>query len=106
MTKEYLISVNEIADMDRYENEYLPTAGETLLEYGGKPLFVSIGTEVVEGDWGHNHTFVAEFPSAEAAQEWYKDETYQSEELKQLREEVFDYMNIFFAPAFNPREGD
>lgn len=104
MTKEYLISVNQIADMDRYENEYLPAAGETLLEYGGEPLFVSIDPDVVEGEWDHNHTFVAEFPSAEAAQEWYNDETYQSEELEQLREEVFDYMNIFFASTFDPED--
>ena len=37
MTKEYLISANNIADMDRYTNEYLPQAGETLTRYDAEP---------------------------------------------------------------------
>ncbi|RQG96583.1 DUF1330 domain-containing protein [Natrarchaeobius chitinivorans] len=104
MPKEYLISVNGIADMDRYLNEYLPAAGATVDEYDGKLLVNEFDPEPVEGEWDHAHTIVAEFPSADEAQEWWNDDTYQSDELEQMREEVFDYVNIIFAPEFEPED--
>lgn len=102
MTKEYLISANNIADMDRYTNEYLPVGGETLTKYDARPVVVTFEPDPVEGEWNYNHTFVAEFPSANAAQAWRNDETFNSVELEQLREAVFDEHNFFFASEFDP----
>ena len=104
MTKHYLISANNIADMDRYTNEYLPTAGATLTKYDGEPLVVTLEPDPIAGEWEYNHTFVAEFPSAEAARAWQHDETFNADELERLRDVVFEAHNYFFAPAFDPED--
>ena len=104
MTREYLISANTIADMDRYTNEYLPVGSETLTKYDAEPVIVTFDPDPVEGEWNYNHTFVAAFPSAEAAQSWRNDETVTSVEFGQLREAVFAEHNFFFAPEFDPED--
>ncbi|MFP9061617.1 DUF1330 domain-containing protein [Natrialbaceae archaeon A-chndr2] len=102
MTKEYLISANNIADMERYTNEYLPIGGETLTKYDATPVVVTFEPDPVAGEWNYNHTFVAEFPTADAARAWQHDETFNSEKLEQLRDAVFDEHNFFFASEFDP----
>ena len=102
MTKAYLISTNNIVDMDRYTHEYLPVGGDTLRKYDAKPIVVEFAPEPVVGEWKFNHTFVAEFPSTQAAQGWQNDPTFNSDELDRLRDAVFAEHNWFLAPEFDP----
>ncbi|MFP9192955.1 DUF1330 domain-containing protein [Natrialbaceae archaeon A-CW1-1] len=67
MPKEYVLSGNGIADMNRYVNEYLPATRATVDEYGGTLLIYEFDPESVEGEWDYAHTIVAEFSSADAA---------------------------------------
>lgn len=75
--KGYLIAVDEITDMERFTNEYLLTAAETIDDYDGEVLVGSFDPEVIEGEWDHSLTVVVEFPSVETVKEWYNDKTYQ-----------------------------
>lgn len=100
--KGYVIAVDEITDMDRFMNEYLPAAAETVDAYDGEPLVLSFDPNVIEGEWDHTLTVVVEFPSIETAQEWYADETYQ--EVKQIRHETTAYTNLILAPQFAPED--
>ena len=101
MTKEYLISANNIADMNRYTNEYLLAGSETLTKYDAEPVIVTFDPDPVEGEWNYNLTFVAEFPSADVAQAWRNDETFNSAKLEQLRRAIFEEHNFFFASEFD-----
>lgn len=100
MTREHLISANNVADMDRYANEYLPVGGETRRKYDSEPIIVAFEPDPVAGEWNYNHTFVAEFPSADAARACQHDDIFNSDELEQLRDAVFD--EKYFSPRPSP----
>ena len=98
--KGYVIFQEEITDLDRYLNEYLPTAAETIGDHDGSVLVNTTDPEVVEGEWDHSRTVVVEFPSVEAAREWYTDPAY--EEVKPVRIESSEYANAVICPEFSP----
>lgn len=101
-TNGYVIAVDKIVDMERFTTEYLPTAAETIQNHEGKILVSSFDPQVVEGEWDHTLTAVIEFPSLEAAEEWYNDETYQ--EVKQIRHDTCSYTNMVIEPEFTPED--
>lgn len=102
MPREYLVSTTGIADMDRYLDEYVPAALEVVADHDVELLVNSFDPDVVDGEWPHDLTTVAAFPSREAARDWWHDETYQSAALQQMREELFDYTNLLFVSGFDP----
>ncbi len=55
---------------------YLETAAPTVERHGGKFLVNGGCTDVLEGDWNPKVVIIAEFPSMEAAHEWYGSEDY------------------------------
>jgi len=98
--KGYAIFQEEITDLDRYLNEYLPTAAETIQKHDGTVLVNTTDPEVIEGEWDHSRTVVVEFPSVEAAREWYTDPAY--EEGKPVRIEASEYANAVICSEFSP----
>lgn len=102
MPREYLISANNLADVDRYTNGYLPIGGETLTNHDGKPVVVTFEPDQVAGEWNYTHTSVAEFLTADAARAWRHDETVNSDALDRLRDVGFDEHTFFFATQFDP----
>lgn len=100
--KGYLIAVDEITDMERFTDEYLPAAAETIGDYDGEVLVGSFDPEVIEGEREHDLTVVVEFPSVDAVKEWYNDETYQ--EVKQVRHDTCKYSNLFITSSFSPED--
>jgi uncharacterized protein (DUF1330 family) len=102
--KGYVIAVDQITDVDRFMDEYLPAAGETIADHDGEVLVGSPDFDVIEGDWDHTMTVVVEFPSVEAAEEWYNDDTYQ--EVMQVRHETCEYTDLIITPSFSPDDLD
>lgn len=99
-SKGYVIFQEEITDLERYLNEYLPPAAETVEDHGGRVLVNTTDPDVIEGEWDHSRTVVVEFPSVEAAHEWYTDPAY--EEVKPIRHEASEYANAVICPEFSP----
>lgn len=97
--KGYVIFQEEIADLDRYLNEYLPTAAETIEKHEGTVLVNTTEPDVLEGEWDHSRTVVVEFPSVEAARTWYTDPAY--EEVKPIRIETSEYANAVICPELS-----
>jgi uncharacterized protein (DUF1330 family) len=98
--KGYVVFQEEITDLERYLNEYLPTAAETIEKHEGKVLVYTTDPEILEGEWDHSRTVVVEFPSVEAARDWYTDPAY--EEVKPIRIEASEYANAVVCPEFAP----
>jgi uncharacterized protein (DUF1330 family) len=59
-------------------DEYRKAVPATLLPFDGK--FVARGGKftVLEGEWPNPRTVIIEFPSREAAEDWYKSADYQA----------------------------
>jgi uncharacterized protein (DUF1330 family) len=100
--KGYVIAVDRITDRERFMNEYLPVAAETTAAHDGEALVLSFDPTVLEGEWVHDLTVVVEFPSVEAAKEWYTDDAYQEDQ--QIRRETTDYSNVIVASQYSPED--
>lgn len=97
--KGYAIFVEEITDWDRYLNEYLHPAGETVDEHGGELTVWDDDPDVIEGEWDHNMTVVVEFPSVEDARAWYNDPEYEG--IRSLRHEACEHAHAIIIPEFS-----
>ncbi len=78
----YLVLMQEINDMDRYRNEYLPGVGPFLQKHGAEVLVAGSNAEPAEGD-PPNSTVVIRFADADAAWGFLNDPGYQP--LKEIR---------------------
>lgn len=92
----YVIAVDEIIDTNRFTDEYVPVAAETIEAYGGEVLVRSFDPDVLEGKWDHTSVIVVEFPSVVDAKAWYDDETYQV--AAQVRRDACRYTNLVITP--------
>ncbi len=98
--KGYVIAVDGITDRDRYMNEYFPVAAETTAAHDGEALVISSEPTVLDGEWGHDLTVVLEFPSVQAAKEWYADDALQG--VQQIRYETTAYSNKIVTSQYSP----
>ncbi len=78
----YLVLMQEINDMDRYRNEYLPGVGPFLQKHGAEVLVAGSNAEPAEGD-PPNSTVEIRFADADAAWGFLNDPGYQP--LKEIR---------------------
>ena len=65
----------EVLDPAKYE-EYKKIAPQAIAKYGGRYLARGGQTYVLEGDWRPNRMIILEFPSAEAARNFYTSVEY------------------------------
>ena len=74
--KAYLIAVVTVHDETMFA-EYRKHVAGTLAPFSGH--FVARGGRltVLEGQWQHPRTVIIEFPTPEAAENWYKSTDYQ-----------------------------
>jgi uncharacterized protein (DUF1330 family) len=71
----YVIADAEILDPAKYE-EYKKIAPQAITKYGGRYLARGGQTAILEGDWRPNRMVVLEFPSIEAARNFYTSVEY------------------------------
>jgi uncharacterized protein (DUF1330 family) len=79
----YVIYQGEVTDPARYE-QYKGEAAATIAAAGGRYIVRGGDVEVLEGDAPSGRTVVLEFPSMQAARDWYHGEQYTA--ARQLRE--------------------
>jgi uncharacterized protein (DUF1330 family) len=81
------VSAYVIADLDVRDPkklaEYAELVPKTVAKFGGRYLVRAGKFEVIEGDWKPTMLVVLEFPSWDAAMNWYNSEEYRP--LKQMR---------------------
>jgi uncharacterized protein (DUF1330 family) len=79
----YVIYQGEVLDAKRYD-EYKTKGAASILAAGGRYLVRGGDVEVLEGEAPAGRTVVLEFPSMQAAVDWYRSDEYT--EIRKIRE--------------------
>jgi uncharacterized protein (DUF1330 family) len=79
----YVIYQGEVLDPARYD-EYKTKGAASILAAGGKYVVRGGDVEVLEGEAPPGRTVVLEFPTRQAAIDWYRSEEYT--EIRKIRE--------------------
>jgi uncharacterized protein (DUF1330 family) len=79
----YVIYQGEVTDAHRYE-EYKPKAAASIIAAGGRYVVRGGDVEVLEGEAPAGRTVVLEFPTRQAALDWYRGAEYTA--VRKLRE--------------------
>lgn len=79
----YVIYQGEVLDAKRYD-EYKTKGAASVLAAGGRYLVRGGDVEVLEGEAPAGRTVVLEFPSMQAALDWYRSDEYT--EIRKIRE--------------------
>jgi uncharacterized protein (DUF1330 family) len=82
--KAYVIYEGEILDPRRYEG-YKEAVAPNIASAGGRYIVRGGNPEVLEGQPPTRRTVILEFPSRQAALDWYHSDSYQ--EIRTLRED-------------------
>jgi uncharacterized protein (DUF1330 family) len=81
----YVIADVDVTDPERYK-DYSAHTSESIAKHGGRWVARGGATHVLEGDWEPGRIVVIEFPSVDAAREWFDSDGYQ--ELAAIRREA------------------
>jgi uncharacterized protein (DUF1330 family) len=74
--KAYVIAEETIRDQAMFDS-YRAAVMATLEPFGARFIVRGGRLTVVEGEWPHTRVVVIEFPSREAAENWYRSPAYQ-----------------------------
>ena len=71
----YVIAHIDVKDPVRYE-DYKKMSPVSIGKYGGRFIARGGAVEVLEGTWEPKRLVLVEFPSVDAARQWYESEDY------------------------------
>ena len=72
----YVLAEIEITNPEGYK-EYTTLVPATVAKYGGRFLVRGGKAHVLEGDWPERRRVIIEFPSVEAARQWWDSTEYE-----------------------------
>ncbi|HET7401247.1 MAG TPA: DUF1330 domain-containing protein [Usitatibacter sp.] len=72
----YVLAEIEITNPDGYR-EYTAIVPATIAKYGGRFLVRGGAAEALEGDWPQRRRVLLEFPSMQAAKQWFDSPEYE-----------------------------
>lgn len=81
----YVIGDVRVDNPDRYK-DYAAHTESTLEPFGGQFVVRGGASTVLEGDWKPSRLVVIEFPSAQAAKDWYESDAYRA--IMSIRQEA------------------
>jgi uncharacterized protein (DUF1330 family) len=73
----YIMVQMKVESLEELNQRYAQFAIPILIKHGGQLIAGTPTPSVKEGDWNGNWAAVLQFPSMEAAENWYNDEEYQ-----------------------------
>jgi len=73
----YIVGDIHISDPASYQT-HLPRALATIARFGGRVVAGGGKIDLLEGDPMPERVFIIEFPTADAARNWYRSEEYQA----------------------------
>jgi uncharacterized protein (DUF1330 family) len=95
----YLVLMQQVDDVDRYRNEYLPGLRPFIKKYGAEVLVAGFDAEPAEGE-PPNSTVVLRFADAETAWGLLNDPDYRP--VKEIRFSITSRGQAVVAPEFVP----
>ena len=81
----YVIAHIDVKDAERYK-DYIQMSPVSIGKFGGKFIARGGKVEVFEGDWQPKRLVLLEFPTADAARQWYQSDDYAA--AKALRQDT------------------
>lgn len=89
----YVVMQADIINPDQFFNQYAFFAEKVVAAYGGVAKIAALNSATIfEGNWSNNWTLTLNFPSADAARNWYNSPEYQS--LIPIRKSATAYGNM------------
>jgi uncharacterized protein (DUF1330 family) len=73
--KGYVMAEVEVTNPEGYK-EYSSYVPDTIAKYGGQFLVRGGAAEILEGEWPQRRRVLIEFPSVEAARQWWNSTEY------------------------------
>ena len=95
----YFVLMQQVDDIVRYRNEYLPGVRPLLKKHGAEVLVAGFEAEAAEGE-PPNSTVVIRFPDTEAAWAFFNDPDYQP--VKELRHSITSRGQAIIGPELTP----
>jgi uncharacterized protein (DUF1330 family) len=95
----YVVLMQQVEDVDRYRQEYVPGVMSFLAKHGAEVLVAGFDAEAAEGQ-PPNSTVVLRFPDAAAAWGFLDDPDYQP--LRELRHSITTRGQAVVVPGFTP----
>jgi uncharacterized protein (DUF1330 family) len=96
----YVVVEITVHDPDTYK-EYMLLAPPTIAKHKGKYLVRGGTTEALEGNWNPKRFVILEFPTAQAAKDWWNSPEYTA--ARKIRERSADArMLLVDGPSFDP----
>ena len=95
----YLVLMQQVDDVDRYRNEYVPGVIPFLRKHGGEVVVGGFEAAAAEGE-PPNSTVVLRFADAEAAWGFLDDPGYQP--VRELRFSITSRGQAVIVPEFTP----
>jgi uncharacterized protein (DUF1330 family) len=95
----YLVLMQQVHDVDRYRDEFLPGLRPLLQRYGAEVLVAGFGAQPAEGE-PPNSTVVIRFPDTAAAWGLLNDPDYRP--IKEIRFTITSPGQAVVAPQFAP----
>ncbi len=72
----YILAEIEVTNPEGYK-EYTKHVPATIAKYGGRFLIRGGASEALEGEWSRRRRVLLEFPSMEAARNWWNSPDYE-----------------------------
>lgn len=99
----YVVVEITVRDPDTYR-KYMAMAPESIAKYKGRYAARGGTYEALEGDWNPQRFVILEFPTAQAARDWWNSPEYS--EARKIRQSCADArMLLVDGPAFDPSKG-
>jgi uncharacterized protein (DUF1330 family) len=73
----YVIAQMQVHDVETYR-KYAMQVGPTVAPFGGRILLAADDAVVLEGTQPYRRIVIGEFPTVEAARQWYESPAYQA----------------------------
>lgn len=96
----YVVSRVKIADAEAMRR-YIAGAPATLEPFGGRYLYRGGEVTALEGSWDDDRMVVLEFPTRQAARDWYDSPAYQP--LRELRQSASE--GVILLVGAEPADG-
>ena len=96
--KAYTLSFVRVNDQDTFNKAYVEKAMPIVERYGGVAIAVNESPMTIEGTVPDGRVVIVEFPSRQAAEDFYNDPEYKS--IKIERQKVSESDTIIFEKGF------
>ena len=99
-TQAYVIAQAQVTDWNEFQR-YQEAALPSILAHKGKAIVATKTVTILEGRWTANWTVVLEFPSMQAAKDWYASQSYQ--QAIPIRKKATKFTNLLIVDKYSPK---